>query len=237
MSEFKISQHLKEHYEEVFSEKSEIFYAIGSHQKVKNILDIAKGKDFKTAVEIGPGNGYILQGLSKADFAESFATGEISTSAIEAIKKKNIPKLNLIKQFDGGYLPFEDKSFDVAICSHVVEHVEHPRILLKELQRIAHYQIIEIPIDFGFHVDRKYEHYLSYGHINIYTPPLFDFLLKSTGLTVERSFARMYSDEVFKHIHANDKLALWKAMLKKQLWSQSKFLMRIKPNTYTVLTY
>lgn len=237
MSEFKISQHLQEHYEEVFSEDAEFFYELGSHQKVQNILDISDGKEFHTAVEIGPGNGYILQGLSKTEFAKTYSAAEISSTAIEAIKKKKIAKLDDIQQFNGGLLPFPDKSFDVAICSHVVEHVEHPRILLKELQRIAHHQIIEIPIDFGLHVDKLYDHYLSYGHINIYTPPLFDFLLKSTGLTIERSFSRMYSDKVFEHIHAKSKTALWKALIKKQIWQRSKTLMRIKPNTYTVLTY
>jgi uncharacterized protein YbaR (Trm112 family)/SAM-dependent methyltransferase len=46
---------------------------------------------------------------------------------------------------DGQYLPFADRSFDYVICSHVLEHVEDPKLMLIELMRIAKRGYIETP--------------------------------------------------------------------------------------------
>ncbi len=46
---------------------------------------------------------------------------------------------------DGQYLPFEDASFDYVICSHILEHVENPELLIRELTRVASAGYIETP--------------------------------------------------------------------------------------------
>ena len=46
---------------------------------------------------------------------------------------------------DGQYLPFADSAFDYVICSHVLEHVEKPALLLAELMRVAKRGYIETP--------------------------------------------------------------------------------------------
>lgn len=46
---------------------------------------------------------------------------------------------------DGEHLPFSDKSFDYCICMHVLEHVENPERLLREMERVAHAGYIETP--------------------------------------------------------------------------------------------
>jgi SAM-dependent methyltransferase len=38
--------------------------------------------------------------------------------------------------FDGRRLPFEDSSFDLVYCKQVLEHVEHPPELLREVARV-----------------------------------------------------------------------------------------------------
>ena len=73
-----------------------------------------------------------------------------------------IRRLLEIKQFDGYNLPYDDNQFDLAICSHVVEHVEHPRKLLSEIKRISKNQVFEIPIDFSLRVDRRFKHFNSW---------------------------------------------------------------------------
>jgi len=42
-------------------------------------------------------------------------------------------------------LPFATKSFDFVICSHVIEHVEHPDRALRELERVGRRGYIETP--------------------------------------------------------------------------------------------
>jgi SAM-dependent methyltransferase len=56
-------------------------------------------------------------------------------------------------------MPFADKVFDYAICSHVLEHVEHPDAVIAELARVAKAGYIEVPeaasakiVDFPSHL-------------------------------------------------------------------------------------
>jgi len=48
-------------------------------------------------------------------------------------------------QCDIARMPFADKEFDFAYCSHVLEHVEDPAAACKELMRIAKRGYIETP--------------------------------------------------------------------------------------------
>ena len=51
---------------------------------------------------------------------------------------------NFIK-ISGKELPFKDKEFDFVITSHVLEHVEDPKLFLSEIQRVAKSGYIEVP--------------------------------------------------------------------------------------------
>ena len=50
---------------------------------------------------------------------------------------------------DGQFLPFADGAFDYVICSHVLEHVEDPDLLVSELMRVAPRGYIETPSEIG----------------------------------------------------------------------------------------
>lgn len=54
-----------------------------------------------------------------------------------------------IVEADGQFLPFADKTFDYVICSHVLEHVEDPNLLIAELTRVAKRGYIETPSEIG----------------------------------------------------------------------------------------
>ena len=231
-----ISKELKAKYDSQYSNKTEEWRKIGAIGKVKNIIDLTKNFYFDKVIDIGAGDGNILSILSENNFCNDLTAVEISNSAIEQIKKKNISGLSEIKQFDGYNLPFKDYQFDLAICSHVIEHVEHPRILLREIKRISKNQIFEIPIDFSFKVDKKFDHYNSYGHINIYTPALFNFLLYTEGFEILKYKNSLYKKEVIYFQFKKYSLKYLMIMIKRLLWKMFPFLMKLKPNTYTVLT-
>jgi SAM-dependent methyltransferase len=60
-------------------------------------------------------------------------------------------------------MPFQDQSFDYVICSHLLEHVQHPDIAIQELQRIARRGYIEVPFE-GSQKLRDFPSHLWYIH-------------------------------------------------------------------------
>jgi ubiquinone/menaquinone biosynthesis C-methylase UbiE len=134
------------------------------------LLMFAKGRSFKKVLEVGAGDGSILQKLSDYNFGSEYHAVEISDSGVAHIRSRNIKDLVSVQEFDGYKLPFEDDSFDLVILSHVLEHVEHERLLLREIKRVSSNFVIEVPIDYKPNVDKRIKHFLAYGHINMYTP-------------------------------------------------------------------
>lgn len=231
-----VSRELKEKYDTQYSDATEEWRRIGAAGKAENIISLTEGLNFTRVIDIGAGDGNVLALLSENKFADDFTAIEISDSAIEQIKKKNIAGLSQIKQFDGYILPFRDKEFDLAICSHVIEHVEHPRTLLREIKRISKNQIFEVPIDFSINVDRKFAHFNAYGHINIYTPALFNFLLLSEGFELLKSKHSLYRKEAIAFETKGNTSKYLKTTLARLIWKSIPILMKIKPHSYTVLT-
>lgn len=112
---------------------------------------------------------------------------EISGSGVDAIKARQLAKLVEAVPFDGYQIPYPDKHFDLALSVHVLEHVEHERLLLRELKRVATQVFIEVPLENGFNIKKAIAAGLPYGHINYYTPATFLNLVKTAGLTPIRS--------------------------------------------------
>ena len=192
-----VNQNLQEAYNDQYSSESAIWRGLGAKQKFQNILDITAGKTFQKVLEVGAGDGSILKLLSENNFASELHAVEISESGVAQIKAKNIELLKSVQFFDGYKLPFEDKSFDLVILSHVLEHVEHERLLLREIHRVTKNLVLEVPKDYRFGADRKLAHFLAYGHINLYTPTSLKFLLMTENFKIERELTRLYHHDTF----------------------------------------
>jgi len=231
-----VKNNLQEEYNKQYENGLREWRMLGAKRKAKNIIDITVGRQVNKVLDIGSGDGSVLHWLDNSNFCNDITSVEISDSGIEEIKSLQLKSVKQVIKFDGYHLPFEDDFFDVAMCSHVMEHVEFPRKLIREIKRVSKFQVFEVPIDFSFKVDKKVEHFLSYGHINIYTPQTFRFLLKSEGLEIVNYLNRLYSKEVSGYIDkkqpASQKI---KNNLKRFLWHVFPFLMAVKPNTTTVL--
>ncbi|MCE7041404.1 class I SAM-dependent methyltransferase [Dyadobacter sp. CY312] len=231
-----LSENIKETYSSQYDTESVEWRNIGAKHKAENIVSLAKHIDFKNVLEVGAGEGSILNWLSKWNFCSNLNCVEISESGIEMIKSKNIANLKDIILFDGYKIPYPDNHFDLVICSHVMEHVEHERILLREIKRVSKYQIFEVPIDFSFYVDKKLKHFLAYGHINIYTPALFRFLLKSENFKVLNDICYLYPDDVVRATYKNNKKVYYLTKIKHSVLRLFPYLLGIKPSSYAVLT-
>jgi len=198
MAEQIVSDNVKHAYDEFYNKHDEAWRILGAKFKAQHIIDVCQGRNFKRVLEVGAGDGSILKLLAEQNFAPEYHAVEISESGVEHIKATNITNLKSVSIFDGYHLPFDDNSFDLIILSHVLEHVEHERLLLRELKRVAAWSVIEVPRDYKADVDKKIKHFLAYGHINVYTPTSLRYLLRTEGFEVVADLTSMIEPEVTK---------------------------------------
>lgn len=229
-----INQAVKDKYTSQYETMDSQWRYLGGKQKSANLLKLCKNLKIENYVDVGSGDGSVIDFLEKAGFSENMYALEISESGVERIKARQLNSLKEIKLFNGYTIPYSDKQFSLSSCCHVLEHVEHPRTLLREIARVSDYQYFEIPIDFSFFVDNKIKHYLDYGHINIYTPSLFKFLLKSEGFEIIDEDFWFTSDELLKFQFKSNSSKYWKQKLKNFIVSLTPYK-KIKPSAYSVL--
>jgi hypothetical protein len=153
-------------------------------ESVRNIASATKNIDCERLVDVGAGDGNVLFQLSKSGLVKDMVALEISKSGIELIESRSIPQLSEVRKFDGYTIPYPNKHFDLAIAIHVLEHVEHERLFLKELGRVSKRLFIEVPLEHGFNVQRSIVNGRSTGHINFYTIETIQNLLESAGFKV-----------------------------------------------------
>lgn len=135
MSEVSIREDLKRTYEDCYEDGDSEWRWLGALDKAHNILALCKELPVNSVIEIGAGEGSILKRLSELSFVTELCALEISPTGVTAINIKNIPCLIECSQFDGYNIPYENKRFDLAVLSHVTEHVEYPRKLFYEAKR------------------------------------------------------------------------------------------------------
>ncbi|MDB5125902.1 class I SAM-dependent methyltransferase [Mucilaginibacter sp.] len=191
-----ISGNVKNAYDEFYKTHDEAWRMLGAKYKAQHIIDVCKGQSFKKVLEVGAGDGSILKLLSDQNFAPEYHAVEISDSGVVHIKSRDIRNLVSVQEFDGYKLPFEDDSFDLIILSHVLEHVEHERLLLREIKRVSKSFVIEVPIDYKPGVDKRIKHFLAYGHINVYTPTSLRYLLQTEGFEIKKDLTSIIEPEV-----------------------------------------
>jgi ubiquinone/menaquinone biosynthesis C-methylase UbiE len=199
--EIKLRTTVTEDYESFYSGPSP-WRDLGAKYKAKNLVEVCNRAGFKPEriLEVGAGEGSILSHLDRMGFGREYHALEISNSGVRAIQERGIASLKDARPFNGYEIPYADDSFDAVVLFHVLEHVEYERALLREVRRVAPRHIIEVPLDYHFGVDEKMEHYLGYGHINVYTPSSVRFLLKSEGFRVDQELLTQTSEEVWEYI-------------------------------------
>lgn len=174
---------------------------ISAAQSVDYLTHVLRDRVFDRLLDVGAGEGSVVSLLSERGMARELFAVEVSESGIEAIKAREVPLLCDALLFDGYAIPFPDKYFDLAIAVHVLEHVEHERLLLKEIRRVARRLYVEVPLELGFRIQRSIDSGKSYGHINFYTIETLRNLLESTGMKVVKCAVRASSLEYEQHLY------------------------------------
>lgn len=174
-----VDPRLQSNYDEYYPELSE-WRELGAKDKAHNVRALCAACARSTLLEIGAGEGAVLQELANSGFGERHYALEISASGVERIRQRRIASLVECRQFDGYEVPYGDRSFDLVVLSHVLEHVEHPRLLLNEAARVARHVFVEVPLEHNRNLPHDFV-WDSVGHINYYTAQTIRLLVQSCG--------------------------------------------------------
>ncbi len=119
----------------------------------KTLIKAIKNLHATRILDVGCGEGFTLQRLRKENIGKHLEGVDTLETAIE-IGKKLHPHLTLRK---GNIykLPYKDNSFDIVICSEVLEHLENPEKALQELIRVSKKHIVlSVPNEPLFSIQR-----------------------------------------------------------------------------------
>ena len=123
-----MNKELKTHYGEYYDGLEAEWKRLSRRDTVENITSLCAGIPHCTVLEIGCGDGVLLDLLSGIEdgFAEDLYAIEVAQSAVDLTRERGIESLRDCSLFDGHTIPYEEGRFDLAIMSHVIEHVEVP---------------------------------------------------------------------------------------------------------------
>lgn len=193
-----IGEDIRTHYDNYYGdEKLAQWRRLGAIDKAANIIELCRGLEVRSVLDIGCGDGAVIARLAELNFAAQYRGIDISSSAVATAKARNLQGTAAFERFDGATLPFETGEFDLAYLSHVVEHLEHPRALLYEAKRVARHVIVEVPCEHTARLPRNYSPD-PVGHINYYTPVTIRRLVQTCGMVVEKQLTRGCSLEAMK---------------------------------------
>lgn len=195
MTDFKVREDLVSNYDDYYIDSDAEWRRLGALDKSSNIINLCKELDIEKALEIGAGDGGVLQQLSLRGFANELYGIEISKSGVDTIKNKKINRLIRCDLYDGYTIPYQDNEFDLAILSHVVEHLEYPRQVLYEAKRVAKYVLVEVPLEDNVRLSKNFVND-KVGHINFYSPKTIRRLLQTCGMEVIDQKVSVPSKEV-----------------------------------------
>ena len=171
---------------------------LGAIDKADNVVHLCGGVSHSSILDVGAGEGSILSRIAELGFGDHHTAIEVSRSGLEAIEARSLPTLVECRLFDGERIPYEDGQFDLAVLSHVVEHVENPRKLLYEAKRVARHVFVEVPLEHNLLLPRDFVAD-ELGHINAYSRKTVRRLLQSCGLEVLDEIVTNRSRETYTH--------------------------------------
>ena len=156
-----------------------------------SLISLIKPLKAESILDTGCGEGFTMDKLAKLGIGKKIEGIEYSKEAI-SFGKKLFPNL-IIKQASIYDLPYKDNSFDLIICTEVLEHLEDPAKALREMLRVSKkYIILSVPNEplfmignflRGKNVSRFGN---DVGHINHWNPLSFRKYLGKNGLMIKK---------------------------------------------------
>jgi ubiquinone/menaquinone biosynthesis C-methylase UbiE len=192
-------------------------------QKTETVVKVPRGMQVTSAIEIGCGAGAVLKRLQELKFAKHFARVDVSHSAVTFMRNVCGNSMSNAGVASATALPFRNTAFDVAILSHIIEHLHEPAQALAEDSRIARYIVFEVPAEVVLsnairrNVLRKpYASIEAAGHVQFWSTKSIKRLLKrGRSLVILENHVDLISKEA--EYFGKSGLGLTKPMLKQTL--------------------
>jgi SAM-dependent methyltransferase len=130
--------------------------------------------------------------LHAMNFARRYSCIDLSRSAVSFTRDSCPAFAGVAVAGRADALPFRDGAFDLAILSHVIEHLEDPSSALSEASRVARFIVVEVPTEkvWSNFVRRRilhqpYPSIAGAGHVQFWSPSsIAKFLTHEANLEI-----------------------------------------------------
>jgi SAM-dependent methyltransferase len=146
-------EELQRFYDECYSaggEEGDLYGRWRRHSaegKADHVVALARreGGPLDRIADVGCGDGSLLDELARRGVGTVRDGFEITDAAVALARER--PGVSSAATFDGARLPVADGTYDLAILSHVLEHVHEPGAVLAEAMRAARCTVLEVPLE------------------------------------------------------------------------------------------
>lgn len=153
------------------------------------LFEVIKPLKLTSVLDVGCGEGFTLKKLEEKKIGKANEGIDYMVAAVK-IANKIYPNLK-IKKGNIYSLPYEEKTFDLVLCTEVLEHLDDPEKALREIQRVSKkYVLFSVPNEPFFILANLFrgKYLKSWGnhpeHINHWTAFGFAQFLKKNGFKI-----------------------------------------------------
>jgi len=184
------SAHLRGFYDDAYSlepERAERYArwrALGAVGKADHVIALCERARLRPAstLEVGCGDGALLCELHARGFGGRLVGVEITDAAVAIARGR--PQIDAVARYDGGHLNEHDRTYELGLVSHVLEHVPDPVALLAEVARVCDAVVVEVPLEANVSARRagKRAHAAEVGHLQRLDRDAIRAIVTSAGL-------------------------------------------------------
>jgi len=193
-------------------------YGAGGKADSVELLCQSHGIAPGSIIEIGAGTGAVISELRARGIGASHTAMDFSSAALEYLSTA-FPEIRTIC---GDVTTMAQQApHDLAICSHVLEHLEEPELALAGIRANvpADHYVFEVPLEdlpLGRLRGGRYRKSNSAGHVQFFNPATFRALIaQDFRILGERIYCPRLSDEAFgfamdrNNVHGIERGAKW----------------------------
>ena len=184
----------------------------GAKQKADAICRLLTRSRLQPAniLEIGCGTGAVISELQRRKVAQSYFAVDYSSTAIEFIQKTHPDIRAVTGDIRDCSKLFPEHTFDVILCSHVLEHLEKPEQFLMSLSGLRwNHFCAEVPLEnlyFG-RIKARFQDRSKHpaGHVQFFDRPAFVQMISGTGMNIidQYVYAPVLSRDTLKWAYAD----------------------------------